>query len=401
MKIFQVNDKFFVEGGSEIYIRQISTALQDLGHKVVIIYGSGPSPKEIEKEGFTAYRIPELEKEFPKDREKVLKEINRVVTIENPDVIQINNIQNGYFINEFMQLAPSLRHIHDHRLYCPGFSKTWYNSNQVCPIPFSVSCLINAYKEHCATNKPVKLLRKYQAKFYELEINRKLPSILLASEYMASQLKINDFDLKKVTVLPHPVTIPKKITAPKNNRQLLFVGRVTIEKGPQYAIEAMQEINGTLTVVGGGPQMTEYKKLAADLGVKGKVKFAGEINREKLPKYYNEADLLIFPSIWPEPHGKTGPEAFSFARPVVGFDVGGVNEWLKDGFNGFLVTRLDTKNLAEKVNYLFDHQEQLKKMGLNGREFVEKNMNEKNYLKNLTKIYQDTLHTWQKEKVLV
>src|SRR3990167_8939744 len=108
MKIFQVNDKFFYEGGTEIYIRQISAFLKKLGHKVIVVYGDGPDPSEIKQAGLKAYQIPGL-------------------------------------VNEFISHAPTMRHVHDHRLYCPGFSKTWYNSNQICPIPFSVKCLVNAY----------------------------------------------------------------------------------------------------------------------------------------------------------------------------------------------------------------------------------------------------------------
>ena len=125
-----------------------------------------------------------------------LTQIKKITTIENPAVINIHNIQNAHAVNEFMQLAPTMRYVHDHRLYCPGFSKTWYNSNQMCPIPFSYECLVNAYKEHCATRRPGKLLQKFHDKFYELDINRKLPKILLASHYMASQMEINKFDKK-------------------------------------------------------------------------------------------------------------------------------------------------------------------------------------------------------------
>ncbi len=399
MRIFQVNDKFFYEGGTEIYIRQISAALKKLGHEIIIIYGDGPDPKKIKKEGFTAYQIPGLEEEFPKNKDQVLGEIERLISVEKPDIIQINNILNGYFVNEFMTLAPTMRHVHDHRLYCPGFSKTWYNSNQICPIPFSVRCLVNAYKEHCATNKPIKLLKKYQAKFYELEVNQKLPKILIASKFMSTQLEINDFDLKKVVILPHPVTLPGRSTVPKNKRQILFVGRVTLEKGPQYAIEAMKGISGTLTIVGDGPQLEEYKQLAQDLGVGRKVRFVGEVSQSHLWHYYNECDLLVFPSIWPEPHGKTGPEAMSFSRSVVGFDTGGVGEWLKDSFNGYLVNRLDVEGLVERINFLLDNPEVNKEMGKNGREFVEKNMNESGYINGLVKVYQDTMRIWQKEKV--
>ena len=399
MKIFLVNDKFFQEGGTEVYLRQIASRLKKIGHKPIIIYGEGPTSEQVSKEGFTSYQIAGLEEEFPRDRQALLERIREVINLENPDVIQLNNIPNAYVVNEFHSLVPTLRHIHDHRVYCPGFSKTWYRSNEICPIPFSYQCLVNAYREHCATNKPVKLLKKYQAKFYELEVNQKLPRIILASKFMSTQLEINNFDLNKVVILPHLVEIPKVVAAPKNKRQLLFVGRVTMEKGVQYAIEAMKYVDGLLTIVGTGPQMEEYQLLAKKLKVARKVRFVGEIPRKQVSQYYRETDVVVFPSIWPEPHGKSGPEAFAYGRPVVGFDSGGVREWLKDGFNGYLVPRLEVAVLAQKANYLLDNPKQAWKLGQNGREFVQKYMSQTGYLRKLLKTYQETIHDWNRQRL--
>jgi glycosyltransferase involved in cell wall biosynthesis len=51
---------------------------------------------------------------------------------------------------------------------------------------------------------------------------------------------------------------------------------------------------------------------------------------------YRECDLLVFPSVWPEPFGLAGPEAGMHGVPVAAFNVGGVPEWLIDGVNGYL-----------------------------------------------------------------
>jgi len=48
-------------------------------------------------------------------------------------------------------------------------------------------------------------------------------------------------------------------------------------------------------------------------------------------------DLLVMPSLWPEPFGRVGPEAGKYAVPAVAFDLGGTPSWLSDGENGYLV----------------------------------------------------------------
>ena len=50
----------------------------------------------------------------------------------------------------------------------------------------------------------------------------------------------------------------------------------------------------------------------------------------------DEADLLVVPSVWPEPFGLVGPEAGLHGVPAAGFAVGGIPEWLQDGVNGCL-----------------------------------------------------------------
>jgi glycosyltransferase involved in cell wall biosynthesis len=50
-----------------------------------------------------------------------------------------------------------------------------------------------------------------------------------------------------------------------------------------------------------------------------------------------EADLLLVPSVWPEPFGLVGVEAATAGLPSIAFDVGGIRDWLSDGVNGRLV----------------------------------------------------------------
>ena len=47
-------------------------------------------------------------------------------------------------------------------------------------------------------------------------------------------------------------------------------------------------------------------------------------------------DLLVVPSVWPEPFGSVGPAAAQYGTPAAAFDVGGISQWLKDGISGHL-----------------------------------------------------------------
>jgi hypothetical protein len=67
-----------------------------------------------------------------------------------------------------------------------------------------------------------------------------------------------------------------------------------------------------------------------------------------------------------------GPEAILYGLPVVGFDAGGIKEWLIDGENGFLVPWMDTHSLASRIEDLLVYKRLAREMGQAGRERVNR-----------------------------
>lgn len=94
-----------------------------------------------------------------------------------------------------------------------------------------------------------------------------------------------------------------------------------------------------MTFVGDGRERIGWEEKAARLQSReprSQVQFTGWLEGEKLNRAYADSDLLVVPSLWPEPFGLVGPEAGLHRLPAVAFDVGGISEWLKDSVNGYL-----------------------------------------------------------------
>jgi glycosyltransferase involved in cell wall biosynthesis len=100
--------------------------------------------------------------------------------------------------------------------------------------------------------------------------------------------------------------------------------------------------------------------------LKDRVKFHGFVARDELKHFYQQASLLAVSSVWPEPFGLVGREAMCHALPVVGFDAGGIREWLFDGENGFLVPWMDTDAFAARMEQLLRDKELARKLGRAG-----------------------------------
>ena len=87
----------------------------------------------------------------------------------------------------------------------------------------------------------------------------------------------------------------------------------------------------------------------ASLGMTESVHFLGAIPRNELTRRYRLAQLVVVPSIWPEPFGLVGLEAMSVGTPVVGSGRGGMSDWLTHGHNGLVADPTDTEAFAAAI----------------------------------------------------
>ena len=98
-------------------------------------------------------------------------------------------------------------------------------------------------------------------------------------------------------------------------------------------------------------------------------KFLGNLKDDTLPTVYNCADVFALPSIQ-EGQGIVLLEAQASAKPVVAFDIGGVNEAVRNGETGLLVKLGSTEEFADAMMKLLSDRALREKMGANGRRFV-------------------------------
>jgi glycosyltransferase involved in cell wall biosynthesis len=220
--------------------------------------------------------------------------------------------------------------------------------------------------------------------------------VLVASSYMKKLLVQNGLDARQITILPYFVRMPGRtapITVGPDGPVLLFAGRLEAEKGLGYLLRSLATVSRPfrLLVAGEGKKEEAYKLLADKLGIADKVDFLGWMSSEQLTQIYEKITCLIFPSIWPEPFGMVGIEAFYNSRPVIAFDVGGVSDWLKDGLNGYLVPPQDEKQLADRIERLLADPDLAAQMGRQGYRQVKETFRDETHLEKLMGIFNTAL----------
>lgn len=165
---------------------------------------------------------------------------------------------------------------------------------------------------------------------------------------------------------------------------ILCVSRIDPRKGQEYLIQAMAEVvrkhpdstcifigNGSLTkkFIGRTNRLEELESMVNDLGLAGKVKFLGKVGQDDLLKAYDACDMLVQPSI-NEGFGLVISEAMCFGKPVVGSNVGGIPEQIRDGVNGFLFRPRDHVELAGCIETLIEDRDLRKKLGEAGKKIA-------------------------------
>jgi len=116
------------------------------------------------------------------------------------------------------------------------------------------------------------------------------------------------------------------------------------------------------------------------------VTFAGWVPHEALEPYYARAAVCVVPSRWPEPFGMVGVEAMARGRPVVGFAVGGIPDWLDDGVTGLLIPEADTAALGVAIAEMLADPARSQTLGRAGVERVRERFQPDRYLDGLMRI---------------
>jgi glycosyltransferase involved in cell wall biosynthesis len=114
-------------------------------------------------------------------------------------------------------------------------------------------------------------------------------------------------------------------------------GRELIQALPDVVRRLNRDIR--LTCAGDGPARAEWEKLAhrvCRVESRAQVLFTGWLPRASIDTLFSQSDLLVLPSLWPEPLALVGLEAARHRLPVAAFAVGGISDWLTSGHNGFL-----------------------------------------------------------------
>ena len=222
---------------------------------------------------------------------------------------------------------------------------------------------------------------------YYVAISRKARSDLLSLGISGS----------KIFYLPNGVdTSVFQPSGEKEENLLLFVGRLTTQKGLPVLLRALRYVDTPVRlVIIGPPSSLAYYNFIRELAEKEvsrgrhEIEILGDVNGSIVP-WYQKASVFVLPSLW-EGLPVVAIEALACGTPVVATSVDGTPEVVSDNENGFLVPANDPRRLAEKIQYLLENPSLRVKMGRDGRNRMIEDFSLDVLLKRLCRFYEEIL----------
>lgn len=199
------------------------------------------------------------------------------------------------------------------------------------------------------------------------------------SKIMKKNLTQLGIPKERVIYLPNGIDtkefVPKNV---KDKNLLLYVGRISPEKGLSILIKALKYIRipTRLIIVGPSCDPAYYREVKAmanteAIAGKHKVDFVGGLEHEKVLGWYQKASLTVLPSLQ-EGLPVVALESLACETPVVATNVGGTGDIITDGENGYLVPPHNPQRMAEKIEKILSDASLGIEMGQQGRRKVTK-----------------------------
>jgi len=407
MKILQINKYYYLKGGVERYMFDVSSMLQNHGHQVI------PFAMKHEKNvptKYTKYFVEYIE--FDREtKSSIFRKIKmgfkviysfearnkllRLIEKENPDIAHIHKFNNSLTPSILYALKkkeiPIVQTLHDYRTVCPNYNLYDFNKLEICE-----DCkghkYFNALRRRCheiGTSYSVSLniaMESYLYHFLKTYENT-IDLFIAPSKFLMKKMIEFGVDRNQIIHIPYFVHYNKYIPNYSNSNYILYFGRLERHKGIKTLIAAMKHVNSLkLYIVGEGSYRNELEKYIEIDNIKN-VRLVGYKKGKELNEFIKNSCFTIVPSEWYENYPLVVLESFALGKPVIGSNIGGIPELVYSKSTGMLFESGNVEDLAEKINYLLNNKNLVVEMGKNARKRIEEKYTKNEHYMRLMEVY--------------
>lgn len=269
-----------------------------------------------------------------------------------PDLLYCHGFRNPSLDRTSASTGKVVWFLHQYTGVCIDGAKTHKFPNITpCERTFGAGCLAQYFPRRCGGWNPSTMWKLYREQCMRLETLGLARRLLTHSAHLEREYQRHGFAdrLLRVPFPAEPSKTPPLQAKTRDHSEpsrLLYLGRMEAPKGGEVLLRAVDQILAAantplhLVMAGDGTSRAVWEQQARDIMARhshGSIQFTGWLNDTERAEWFERSELLVVPSLWPEPFGLVGPEAAFHSLPCVAFNRGGISEWLQDDVNGLLV----------------------------------------------------------------
>jgi glycosyltransferase involved in cell wall biosynthesis len=386
MKILQVHNKYQHPGGEDVVVEAEKKLLEHHRHDVIQYLRDN---NEI-----TSFSPLQKVSLFWKTTwsQHSYDQIEKLIQEQKPDIVHFHNTfplisPSAYYACNLVKV-PVVQTLHNYRLLCPRAD--FFRSGRICedclgrsfPWP---AVIHRCYHDSRARSVVVAMMLLTHSL---LATWAKLVDVYIAlTEFSSNKFSKGGIPKEKIVVKPNLV-FPDPGLREELGSYAVFVGRFSPVQRILTLLDAWKKVAFVpLRIVGSGPEEPLVRDAIRKLNLEN-LKMLGQRPHEEVFAILKSSRLLVFTSDWYENFPLTIVEALACGVPVIAPRLGAMAEIIEHGRTGLFFRPGDAVDLAEKVRWLWSHEEEARKMGLQARKTYEDRYSPQRNYQTLMEIYE-------------
>ena len=384
MNIVSVHNRYLLRGGEDEVFESEASLMTQHGWQVTPIVEQNTNPDGVWKKIGVAMDCVWSRRWYG--------EFTTLLQRTKPDVVHIHNffplISPAVYYACRKANVPLVQTLHNYRLLCP--SATLYRDGNVCEECLQHG-LLRGVKYGCYQGSKLGT----SALALMLQVHRRMRTwtnmvdcYIALTEFSRRKLIDGGLPAAKILVKPNFV-LPDPGMRDRRGQYALFAGRLVDPKGLPTMLAAWKQLRQRipLMIIGDGPNRESLESQLKEPALRDVI-YRGRLSHSATLDAIKGARFLVFPSEWYEGFPVTIAESFACGVPVICSRLGSMQEIVADGRTGLHFRPTEADDLARKVEWAWDHPEQMEAMGRGARlEFEAKYTAERNFLQ-LKEIYE-------------
>jgi glycosyltransferase involved in cell wall biosynthesis len=331
-------------GGVEQHLHELIPALRDRGHEVALLHEHAADP------AFPPIAPSDLPSWCISTQGSA---VLNLVRDWQPDVAYVHSLIAPSVLGPLVTEFPALHFIHGYVGACISVSRCMkFPAPRPCDRIFGWACLARYYPRRCGGWNPLTLWAEFHRQRRHREFLLRFDLLLTHSKHVRNEYVRHGTSPDRIRcvaffVAPATTTLCFPRQTSLTPLRLLYLGRFDPLKGGQVLLSALPLVHERLrrpielVMAGDGTERRAWGRRAETItraSPEIEVRFPGWLSGPARETAFGEADVVVIPSLWPEPFGMAGVEAGLRGIPAVAFDVGGIRAWLKPGVSGHLAS---------------------------------------------------------------